>query len=117
MHHANACLALCRWWQAFSFIQLNYFMSVRGYTFFLICMYILAVALAANVGLCVWVANSFKNNSFNHVWCVHRRAYAATCTLLCAKTHTTGCTTPAAGPSCGCATSRWCSTKCWTWPA
>ncbi len=57
-----------RWWQAFSFIQLNYFMSVRGYTFFLICMYVLAVALFVNLGLCVWVSNSFKNNKFDHVW-------------------------------------------------
>jgi hypothetical protein len=57
-----------RGWQAFSFIQLNYFMSVRGYTFFLICMYILAVALAANLAMCIWVSNSFKNNEFGHVW-------------------------------------------------
>jgi hypothetical protein len=57
-----------RWWQAFNFIQLNYFFSTRGYTFFLVCMYIMAAALAANLGLCVWVANAFKNNSFNHVW-------------------------------------------------
>jgi hypothetical protein len=43
-------------------------MAARGYTFFLACMYILATALTANLALCLWVANSFKNNSFNQVW-------------------------------------------------
>ncbi|KAL6757143.1 hypothetical protein V8C86DRAFT_1716601 [Haematococcus lacustris] len=55
-------------WQAFSFLSLNYFMSARGYTFFLACMYILAVCLFANLALCIWVSHSFQQNKFDHVW-------------------------------------------------
>jgi hypothetical protein len=59
---------LCRLWQAFSFIQLNYFMSVRGYTFFLACLYLFVVALFINLGLCIWVSRAFQSNKFDHVW-------------------------------------------------
>ena len=64
----------CRLWQVFSFIQLNAFMSGRGYTFFVACLYIMAVALAVNVALCAWVSRSFQQNKFDHVWCVRARA-------------------------------------------
>jgi NADH:ubiquinone oxidoreductase subunit K len=52
----------------FSFIQLNQFMSARGYMFFLICLYIFAAAVFTNLGLCVWVSRAFQNNKFDHVW-------------------------------------------------
>ncbi|KAJ9529821.1 hypothetical protein QJQ45_022220 [Haematococcus lacustris] len=55
-------------WQAFSFISLNYFMSARGYTFFLACMYSMAFCLWANLALCIWVSRSFQQNKFDHVW-------------------------------------------------
>ncbi|GFH07292.1 uncharacterized protein HaLaN_02074, partial [Haematococcus lacustris] len=54
-------------WQAFSFISLNYFMSARGYTFFLACMYSMAFCLWANLALCIWVSRSFQQNKFDHV--------------------------------------------------
>jgi hypothetical protein len=105
-----------RLWQIFSFVQLDNFISTRGYTFFLVCLYILAAAQAANVALCVWVANSFKNNSFNHVWCVQGGVYHACCnachSLLASPNNSLH--TLRAGPSCGYASSLVCSTKCWT---
>lgn len=55
-------------WQVFSFISLTQFLSARGYTFFLALMYIMAVALVANVGLCWWVARSFSDGQFSYVW-------------------------------------------------
>lgn len=50
-----------------SFVGLNQFMTQRGYTFFIICLYVMVVGLAMNVLLCLYVANSFKNNRFDHV--------------------------------------------------
>jgi hypothetical protein len=68
MHIAHGVLPLRRWWQAFNFISLNQFMMERGYTFFLACLYLLVTLLLVNLALAVWVANSFKNNTFRHVW-------------------------------------------------
>ncbi len=66
------CMSLvrpcCRAWQVFSFLQLNAFMEARGYTFFLVCLYVMIAGLALNVALCFWVSKSFANNSFGHVW-------------------------------------------------
>ena len=45
-------------------------MMERGYTFFLGCMYIMVLGVAVNVALSVWVARSFQNNRFDHVWWV-----------------------------------------------
>mmetsp|Transcript_29309 Transcript_29309/g.64857 ORF Transcript_29309/g.64857 Transcript_29309/m.64857 type:complete len:2212 (+) Transcript_29309:218-6853(+) len=56
------------WWRAISLIQLNDFMSARGTSFFLACLYIFVVLLAMNVALCLWVAWSFCQNQFNQVW-------------------------------------------------
>ncbi len=50
-----------------SFVSLNQFMTQRGYGFFIGCLYIMVVGLAMNVLLCAYVANSFKNNRFDHV--------------------------------------------------
>ncbi|KAL6754986.1 hypothetical protein V8C86DRAFT_270236 [Haematococcus lacustris] len=55
-------------WQAFSFIQLNYFMTARGYLFFLVCLYTMSGCLVTNLALCIWVSKSFQANKFDHVW-------------------------------------------------
>ena len=65
--HLLPCLPR-RIWQAFSIIQLNAFMTGRGYSFFLAVLYILAIALGFNTGLCIWVSRSFQQNKFDYVW-------------------------------------------------
>lgn len=61
-------LRLRSWWRIVSVISLNDFMSARGFSFFLACLYTFVALLALTVGLCVWVAWSFKNKRFDHVW-------------------------------------------------
>jgi hypothetical protein len=39
------------WWQIVSFVQLNDFMSSRGYTFFIACFYLLIVGLIVSVAI------------------------------------------------------------------
>jgi hypothetical protein len=39
------------WWQIVSFVQLNDFMSARGYTFFIACFYLLLVGLIVSVAI------------------------------------------------------------------
>ncbi|GAX78754.1 hypothetical protein CEUSTIGMA_g6191.t1 [Chlamydomonas eustigma] len=56
------------WWQVLDFIQLTSFMSFRGLSFFLICLYIFVALLMFTLGLCIWVAYSFKKKQFDHVW-------------------------------------------------
>ncbi|GAX73347.1 hypothetical protein CEUSTIGMA_g800.t1 [Chlamydomonas eustigma] len=56
------------WWQVIDIIQLNYFMSARGQMFFLICLYVFVALLMFTLGLCIWVAWSFKNQAFDYVW-------------------------------------------------
>ena len=51
-----------------NFISLSQFMSYRGYTFFLVCFYIMVAGLFFNVILCLYVGNSFRNSRFDHVW-------------------------------------------------
>ncbi|GFH17199.1 uncharacterized protein HaLaN_13778 [Haematococcus lacustris] len=66
-------------WQAFSFIQLNYFMTARGYLFFLVCLYTMSGCLVTNLALCIWVSKSFQANKFDHVWqCNAEKAQSAT---------------------------------------
>jgi hypothetical protein len=65
---ATPATLLPRAWKVFSFLQLNDFMSARGYSFFLACLYIMAAGLAMNVGLCIWVSKSFAENRFDRVW-------------------------------------------------
>ncbi len=48
-------------------------MSIRGYTFFLGCFYIMVVLLAFVCGLCVWVGRAFRSNTFTHVWPIQVR--------------------------------------------
>ncbi|KAG2425298.1 hypothetical protein HXX76_013879 [Chlamydomonas incerta] len=55
-------------WKVVSFIQLNSFLTSRGYTFFLVVFYIFVGMLAFNVALSIWVAYSFSNNRFEYVW-------------------------------------------------
>lgn len=65
-HEALArALFICRW-QAFNFLQLDYFFAVRGYTFYMICLFLLVVLMFINLGLFLWLANSCKNNSINY---------------------------------------------------
>ncbi|GAX73356.1 hypothetical protein CEUSTIGMA_g809.t1 [Chlamydomonas eustigma] len=56
------------WWQVLDIIQLNYFMSARGLTFFLVCLYIFIALLVFTLAICIWVAWSFKNQQFDYVW-------------------------------------------------
>ncbi|GAX73364.1 hypothetical protein CEUSTIGMA_g817.t1 [Chlamydomonas eustigma] len=56
------------WWQVIDIIQLNYFMSARGLTFFLVCLYIFIALLLFTLAICIWVAWSFKNQVFDYVW-------------------------------------------------
>jgi hypothetical protein len=58
---------LCAHRYVISFVGLNQFMTQRGYMFFIICLYVMVGGLAMNVLLCFYVANSFKNNQFDHV--------------------------------------------------
>ncbi|PNH12265.1 Tiny macrocysts protein B [Tetrabaena socialis] len=60
--------AKSRIWEVVSFIQLNAFLSGRGYMTFLVLLYIFVGLLAVNFGLSVWVAHSFSNNRFEFVW-------------------------------------------------
>ncbi|KXZ43615.1 hypothetical protein GPECTOR_85g345 [Gonium pectorale] len=55
-------------WQVVSFIQLNAFLSARGYSFFLALLYVFIGLLGVNLALSIWVANAFSNNRFEHVW-------------------------------------------------
>jgi hypothetical protein len=68
INHATPATLLPRAWKVFSFLQLNAFLSARGYNFFLGCMYIMAAGLVLNVGLCIWVSKAFAENRFDHVW-------------------------------------------------
>ena len=45
-------------------------MAARGLIFFLACLYFMVAMLAINVTLSVWVAWSFQNNRFDHIWFV-----------------------------------------------
>ncbi|GAX73357.1 hypothetical protein CEUSTIGMA_g810.t1 [Chlamydomonas eustigma] len=56
------------WWQVLDFVQLNYFMTARGVTFYLVCLYIFAALVFFTLALCIWVAWSFKNQQFDYVW-------------------------------------------------
>ena len=49
-----------RWWYIISFVGLNNFMSDRGLTFFLVCLYIFVFLLLMTAALCVWVAYSVR---------------------------------------------------------
>ncbi|PNH09214.1 Tiny macrocysts protein B, partial [Tetrabaena socialis] len=55
-------------WQVVSFIQLNDFLAARGYTTFLVLLYVFVGLLAVNLVISVWVAHSFSNNRFEFVW-------------------------------------------------
>ena len=66
--HLSPPLPLIRLWQVISFVQLNQFMSARGYTFFVTCLYIMIGGLVADIALCLYVGYAFKNNRFDHVW-------------------------------------------------
>ncbi|EFJ49581.1 hypothetical protein VOLCADRAFT_89940 [Volvox carteri f. nagariensis] len=55
-------------WGVVSFIQLNSFLSARGYTFFLVSFYVYVGLLGLNLALSGWVAYSFSNNRFEYVW-------------------------------------------------
>ncbi|PNH09202.1 Tiny macrocysts protein B, partial [Tetrabaena socialis] len=55
-------------WQVVSFIQLNDFLAARGYTMFLVLLYVFVGLLAINLVISVWVAHSFSNNRFEFVW-------------------------------------------------
>ncbi|PNH03659.1 Tiny macrocysts protein B [Tetrabaena socialis] len=55
-------------WQVVSFIQLNDFLGARGYTTFLVLLYVFVGLLAVNLVISVWVAHSFSNNRFEFVW-------------------------------------------------
>jgi hypothetical protein len=46
--------------QIISFVQLNDFMSARGYTFFIACLYLLMGGLVMSVAISVWVGHSFQ---------------------------------------------------------
>jgi hypothetical protein len=48
------------WLQIISFVQLNDFMSARGYTFFIACLYLLMGGLVMSVAISVWVGHSFQ---------------------------------------------------------
>lgn len=61
-------LPTCSWWYVVNFIQLEQFIHDRGQGFFLAFFYIFVVLLFAVVGICVWVAWSFKNKRFDSVW-------------------------------------------------
>jgi hypothetical protein len=39
------------WWRIVSFVQLNEFMSARGYTFFIASFYLLVFGLAVSVAI------------------------------------------------------------------
>jgi hypothetical protein len=55
-------------WQAFSFITLDYFMTVRGYTFYLACLYLLSACLFVYLGVVVWMARSMQINQLERFW-------------------------------------------------
>jgi hypothetical protein len=57
-----------RWWQIMNFIQLNQFMTARGYSFFLACFYVLFIGLLVSVAVSIWVGISFQSNRFEYVW-------------------------------------------------
>ncbi|GLC70645.1 hypothetical protein PLESTF_001017600 [Pleodorina starrii] len=57
-----------RAWEVVSFIQLNAFLSNRGYNLFLGMFYVFVGLLGLNLALSVWVAHSFSNNRFEYVW-------------------------------------------------
>jgi hypothetical protein len=56
------------WWRIVNFIQLNQFMSARGYSFFLGCFYALVIGVVISVVISAWVGWSFQANRFDHVW-------------------------------------------------
>jgi hypothetical protein len=58
----------CRLWQAFSFITLDHFMTVRGYTFYLACLYLLSICLFVYLGLVVWMARVMQINQLERFW-------------------------------------------------
>lgn len=55
-------------WQIVSFVQLNQFMTFRGYTFFLVLFYLMVIGTIFVVLLCYMVGKSFQNNRFDYVW-------------------------------------------------
>ncbi|KAJ9519321.1 hypothetical protein QJQ45_023109, partial [Haematococcus lacustris] len=55
-------------WRVVSFIGLNWIMTDMGYTFFLVCFYLMAGGLLVVVVLCFWVGWSFRNSRFDYVW-------------------------------------------------
>jgi hypothetical protein len=59
------------WWHAFSFLRLEHSTVVRGYTFILICAYLLVVALTLAAAVCVWAAHGLRANDFKSTWCAH----------------------------------------------
>ncbi len=57
-----------REWRVFSFVSLNDFMAARGYSTFLVLMYLMVAGVVINVALCSWVGYSFSSGKFDHVW-------------------------------------------------
>ena len=45
-----------RWWKVVSIIQLTDFMSNRGFTFFMVCLYVFVFLLIVTVCISLWVA-------------------------------------------------------------
>ncbi len=60
-------------WRIISFVGLNQFLSIRGYAFYLGCLYIMIILLVFVCALCVWVGRAFRDNTFSHVWPIQVR--------------------------------------------
>ena len=71
----NAFFVTLRGWQFITYIQVEDFMSNKGYTFFMAILYIVVVTLFIALGLCVQVGYSFQMNRFDFVWWVHCISY------------------------------------------
>ncbi|KAG2431968.1 hypothetical protein HYH02_013184 [Chlamydomonas schloesseri] len=55
-------------WKAASLVNLHWFLASRGYTFYLVLLYIFIALLLFCFGLSVWVAHQFANNRTDQVW-------------------------------------------------
>ena len=64
---------LVRGWKFVTYIQLEDFMIVRGYTFFIVILYIAIALLFIALGLCIYVGYSFQLNRFDFVWWVSNK--------------------------------------------
>lgn len=59
-----------RAWQIAEIVNLDTFIAARGFPFYLACLYIALVLLAAHIGLGVWVGWGVQNNRLDLSWWV-----------------------------------------------